>query len=103
MAGKQSIEFKVFIETRETIRTGLLHNLNGVASAAYARNLIGDEVHRFATGTDRVVADERVEKFLHGLGERIRNDPTILEKFVEVLKAVDAAFFRVVINTISKM
>ena len=102
MAELKSTEFKVFREKRRTIRIGILNSCREVASEAYARDLIGPEVHRNVTGLNRLTSDERVDSFLDELEARITNDPSVLEKFVAVLRTVNANFYRVVIDIISK-
>lgn len=102
MAYQKSTEFEVFREKRRIIRTGILNSCREVASEAYARDLIPPEVHRNVTGLARLTSDERVDSLLDELEARIANDPSVLEKFVTVLKTVNAAFYKVVIDTISK-
>ena len=100
---QQSPELTVFKEQSDTIRTGILNNVqHDVAQKAYSRSLISDKVHRDVTGTlNRLMPDERTDLFMAELEQRIRNDPTVLMKFVNLLRQSDAAYYKVVIDTIS--
>ena len=101
---RQSPELTVFLEKRSTIRTGIMSSVqHDVAQKAYARSLISDSVHRNVTGTlNRLTSDERTDIFLDELEQRIRNDPIVLEYFVQVLRQSDAAYYDVIIRIISK-
>ena len=64
--------------------------------------LIPDEVHKEVTDNNRWCINERLNSFMTGLEQSIKLDPSVLEKFVAILRESDAAFYAVLIRTISE-
>ena len=103
MQQSHSSQWTVFLEHRCDIHTGISNSVHKVAHGAFAKNLISDRVHSDVTGTSsRLTAYERTEVFLEELGCRIQNDPTVLGKFVDVLRELDAEYYRALIEAISE-
>lgn len=102
MAEDQSIESKVFQDKYNIIRTGVLQGYRDIANRAFAKNLIVDEVHKNVTGINLLPDDMRVDSLMVHLKERIKGDPTVLEKFVQVLQEADPGVYAVQIRNISK-
>ena len=104
MAGQQQApELTVFQENRVIIRTGILNNVQDIAHRALARGLIPGGVNTTITDTlNHLSAGSRTDLLLNELESRIRINPMILTKFVEVLMESDPACYATLIRTISK-
>ena len=100
---QQSPELVVFQEKRLILHTGILNNIQDIARRAFARSLIPGGVSRIITDTlNHLTADERTDQLLKELESRVKIDPAVLMKFVDVLRDSDAACYSTLITTISK-
>ena len=103
MQQQQSHELRVFQEKRYILHIGILNNIQDIARRAFARSLIPDGVSRIMTDTlSHLTADERTDQLLKELESRIRVDPAVLMKFIDVLRDSDAACYATLINIISR-
>ena len=103
MRQQQSPELRVFQEKRLILHTGILNNIQDIARRAFAHSLIPGGVNRSITDTlNHLTADERTDQLLKELESRIRVDPAVLLKFVEVLRESDSACYATLISTIGK-
>ena len=104
MAGQQlhSPELMVFKEKRLILHVGIKNSIQDIARQALARGLIPDGVKTTITDTlNHLSAGSRTDLLLDELESRIRIDPMILTKFVEVLMESDPACYATLIRTIS--
>ena len=84
----------MFQENHLTLHTGILNNIRDIANRSFARGLIPGEVFRIITDPfTHLTADERTDQMLKELESRIRVDPAVLMKFVEVLRESGAACY----------
>ena len=98
-----SPELTAFLDCISTIRTGIYSTVqHDIATKAFARFLIPNEVHKDVTGSNRWSTNERLNAFMTGLEQSIKSNPSVLEKFVDILRESDAGFYAGLIRTISE-
>ena len=97
-------QLKVFHERRSAIHTGILCTVCSVAHRAFAKHLISDTVRRDVTGTlSPLTPDQKTNRFLEELECKIRLDASVLSEFIDILKELDAVYYRGLIKTLGKL
>ena len=100
---QQSPELRVFQEKRFILHTGILNNIQDIARRAFAWHLIPGGVSRIITDPfNHLTTDERTDQLLKELESRVKIDPAVLMKFVDMLRESDAACYSTLISNISK-
>ena len=89
---QHSLELTVFQEKRSIIHRGILHNVQDIASRAFARYLIPDRVCEDITGLSQLTANQRTDKLLSELQSRIVVDGKALTTFLHLLSQADACY-----------
>ena len=101
---RESPQLSVFLESYSAIQTGIMHSVCDVAHRAFSKHLISDTVRRDVTGTlSPLTPDQKTNRFLEELECRIRLDASALNKFIDILKELNAEYYKALTKTLSEL
>ena len=90
---------EVFRENFAYIYRTVQGNVTELAHEAYSQGLILKSTH--SEVLNKSIPSERATVFTQALEDSIKAEPTRLEKFVEILKKSDPAYYSTLINKLS--
>ena len=97
---QQSHELRVFQENYLTLHTGIRDNVQDLVRRSFSRDLLPDGVRRNITDTHD--PQKKTDLLLSQLESSIKINPSVLMKFVDVLREADAVYYATLISPISK-
>ena len=90
---------EVFRENFAYICRTVQNNVTPLAHEAYSQGMILSGTH--SEVLNKSTPSERATVFILALEDSIKSEPTRLEKFVEILKESDTAYYSTLINKLS--
>ena len=80
---KNSVESEMFQEMTDTIEDGIAFGVPTLTSKALAKGLIDLRAqNKIRTGSEF----EQAEKFVAAIAAKLRGDPSVLHKFIDILR-----------------